>query len=350
MTVLSVTDLRTRFPSSRGLVHAVDGVSFQLGEGETLGVVGESGSGKSVLIRTVMRLVPPYSIVEGEVRFDGRDLRALPERDLRGLLGAQIAMVFQDPATSLNPVIRVGAQITEALRLHLGLSGPAAQTRAVELLTSVGIPAAERRMRTYPHEMSGGMRQRVCIAIAIACSPKLLLADEPTTALDVTVQRQILDLLGTLRERHRMAMVLVSHDLGVVARRTDRIMVMYAGQVVESAPTKVLFSRTRHPYTHALLDSIPRLEHPSHTRLAAIPGRPVDVVAPKAGCRFAPRCRYAQARCLTEDPPLVDDVEAGHAFRCFYPVGTAEGDAALKTNREAGRTAAGRPLDPTEAA
>ena len=342
--LLAVEDLRTWFPTDRGLVHAVDGVSFQLGPGDTLGIVGESGSGKSVLARTIMRLTPPHAWTQGEVTFQGRDLRSLPREDARSLWGRQISMVFQDPSTALNPVVRVGRAIMEVLQLHLGLSGEEARARAVELLRMVGISEPERRLRSYPHELSGGMRQRVCIALAIACSPRLLFADEPTTALDVTIQRQILDLLTSLQANEGMAMVLVSHDLGVVAGRTDRILVMYAGQVVESAPTAALFTQTRHPYTASLLAAIPRLEHPSHTPLTAIRGRPADLIDPKPGCRFAPRCRHAQPRCLHEDPPVSPSEAPGHAFRCFYPAGTVSGEAALIANLQAGRTAAGLDL------
>jgi peptide/nickel transport system ATP-binding protein len=339
--VLRVQGLKTWFPTPRGIVHAVDDVSFRLKRGDTLGVVGESGSGKSVLARTIMRLVPPYAMTQGDITFDGRDLRSLSDEEARKVWGAEMSMVFQDPTTALNPVMRVGTQIIESLELHMGLSRQEARSRALELLTQVGIPEPERRMRNHPHELSGGMRQRVWIAIAIACSPKLLFADEPTTALDVTIQRQVLDLLTSLQRQNDMAMVLITHDLGVLARRASHILVMYGGQVVEAAVTEALFRDTRHPYTASLLGSTPRLEHSSHTRLAAIPGRPVDVIDPKPGCRFAPRCRHAQPRCLTEDPGLVADALPGHRFRCFYPVGTPEGDAALDENLTKGRTAAG---------
>lgn len=341
--LLDVRELSTSFDTSRGIVHAVDGVSFTMARGETLGIVGESGSGKSVLARTIMRLTPPNAHVEGKVTFDGVDLRALDGREAASRWGREISMVFQDPMTSLNPVIRVGKQIGEGLRLHLGLDAAAARARTVDLLHQVGIPGPERRLRSYPHELSGGMRQRVCIAIAIACSPRLLFADEPTTALDVTIQRQILDLLTSLQARNGMAMVLITHDLGVVAGRTDRTMVMYGGRVVETGATATLFSSTRHPYTAALMSSIPRLEYRSHTRLAVIPGRPVDVVDPAPRCRFVSRCAYAQPRCTSEDPPLVAASEPGHAYACFYPVGTPEAKAALEVNIANGQTAAGLP-------
>jgi peptide/nickel transport system ATP-binding protein len=333
--LLDVKELRTWFGTPAGVVHAVDGVSFSLDRGRTLGVVGESGSGKTVLARSIMNLLPRRMVIPagGEVVFDGQDIRGLGVRPMRRLWGRELAMVFQDPMTSLNPVVKIGRQITESLRHHLGMSKGEARATAVALLTSVGLPAPERRMDEYPHQLSGGMRQRVTVAIALACGPKLLIADEPTTALDVTVQRQILDLLQSLQRDRNMAMILVSHDLAVVANRTDEIVVMYAGQVVERAPTRRLFGSMRHPYTEALLGSIPRIENPSHTELQVIPGRPPSPVDLPPGCRFAPRCRYAQARCLQEEPPLVED-EAGHAHRCFFPVGTEAGRAALAANDE----------------
>jgi peptide/nickel transport system ATP-binding protein len=253
-------------------------------------------------------------------------------------------MVFQDPMTSLNPVKRVGRQITDPLRFHLKMNREQANSRALDLLRLVGIPEPERRLRQFPHELSGGMRQRIGIAIALACNPKLLIADEPTTALDVTVQKQILDLLKGLQRELHMAMILITHDLGVVAGRADRIAVMYGGRVAETADTPVLFRNMKHPYTEALLDSIPRIEHASHTRLQAISGRPPDMVNPPPGCRFAPRCLYAQESCTTELPPLVPSNEPGHRFACYFPVGTAEGMAARDRNRQAGHTGAGLDL------
>ncbi|HMG40812.1 MAG TPA: ABC transporter ATP-binding protein [Acidimicrobiales bacterium] len=319
--LLAVEGLRTRFPTERGVVHAVDDVSFDLARGERLGVVGESGSGKSVLARSVMRLLPSAAWSAGSVTFGGRDLMQLSDDQAREIWGSEIAMVFQNPMTSLNPVMRIGRQITESLELHEGLQGAAASDRAVALLRMVGIPEPASRLRSYPHELSGGMRQRVGIAIAIACSPKLLIADEPTTALDVTIQRKILDLLDRLGRELDMALILITHDLGVVAGRTDRLLVMYGGRVVEQGPTAALFRRPRHPYTASLLAAVPRLHQPSHTRLAAIPGRPVDVVDPAPGCRFAPRCARAQARCTEEDPQLAPAPGSpGHAFACFNPV------------------------------
>jgi oligopeptide/dipeptide ABC transporter ATP-binding protein len=297
-----------------------------------LGVVGESGSGKTVLSRSIMGLLPGSNVERsGTVRFSGHDLTTMSLPELREVWGMQVALIFQDPMTALNPVVRVGRQITESLRLRAGLDRKAAYETSVALLRSVGIPAPERRLRAYPHELSGGMRQRVMIAIALACGPKLILADEPTTGLDVTVQAQILDLLATQQRERQMGMILVTHDLGVVANRTDEIAVMYAGRVVEQAPTAELFAHTRMPYTEALLRSIPRLAEASHTRLRAIPGRPPDLAANIQGCRFAPRCPYVQDRCRTEEPPL-RSAGQGHTFRCWYPVGSPEGDAALAQN------------------
>lgn len=344
--LLTVRDLETHFDTPRGRIRAVDGVSLDLDHGRSLGIVGESGSGKSVLSRSIMGLLSPGPGVHrsGRVRFAGRDLHDLDVRALRDVWGDDIAMVFQDPMTSLNPVVRIGRQITESLRHHRHLSGSAARARALQLLEAVGIPEPRQRLRQYPHELSGGMRQRVTIAIALSCDPRLLLADEPTTALDVTVQAQILDLLDEQRRERDMAMVLVTHDLGVAAARTDEIAVMYGGRIVERAPTRTLFRGMRHPYTQALLTSIPRLDTPPHTLLPTIPGRPPDLAAPPSGCRFNPRCRHAQPRCLVEQPPLVGTGEVGHEHACFFPVGTPEGEAALAANEQAGHTAAGTPL------
>jgi oligopeptide/dipeptide ABC transporter ATP-binding protein len=325
--LLEVDDLSTFFATDRGIVHAVDHVSFSLRAGRTLGIVGESGSGKSVLARSIMNLVPSSALrPTGTVHFEGRDLGKLSSREARDIWGNDIAMVFQDPMTSLNPTLRVGRQITESVELHMGLHRRAANARANEFLTHVGIPEANKRARMYPYELSGGMRQRVGIAIALACSPKLLLADEPTTALDVTIERQILDLLSGLQRETGMAMILISHDLGVVAGRTDEIMVMYGGRVIEQGPTKSVFRAMRHPYTAALLASIPRLDQPSHTLLSTIPGRPVDVVDPKPGCRFAPRCPYAQPKCREDDPPIVESAP-GHRYACFFPLDPTSGSA-----------------------
>jgi peptide/nickel transport system ATP-binding protein len=342
--LLVVDDLRTTFATPRGPLQAVDGVSFTLGRGETLGIVGESGSGKSVLVRSVMQLLPRSATSDGDIRFEGRDIRSLRRREARHFWGTEMAMVFQDPMTSLHPMKKVGVMVTESMRYHLGLGATAARERALGLLQQVGIPAPERRLDEYPHQLSGGMRQRIVIAVALACDPKLLVADEPTTALDVTVQKQILDLLGDIQAQRHMAMILITHDLGVVAGRADRIAVMYAGRVVETAPTRTLFAEMRHPYTEALLGSIPRIEYPSHTRLEAIAGRPPDMTAPPVGCRFAPRCRYASERCLTDDPALAPTGTGGHLFACHHPVGTPEGEATLAANEAAGVTPAGLDL------
>jgi peptide/nickel transport system ATP-binding protein len=330
--LLDVVDVRTRFSTPRGTVTAVDGVSFTLGRGRTLGLVGESGCGKSVLSRSIMGLLPPTADRTGEITFAGERLDGLGDDALRGYWGTQMSMVFQDPMTSLNPVMRIGKQITESLEVHTDMDRTQAKETALALLRSVHIPEPDRRLKQYPHELSGGMRQRVVIAVALACGPQLLFADEPTTALDVTVQAQILDLLAEQQRERDMAVVLVSHDLGVVAGRTHDIAVMYAGQIVEQAPTATLFSEVRMPYTEALLRSVPRLENASHTRLAVIGGRPPDLIAPPPGCRFAPRCPYAQARCHSEPPPLVEADTPGHWYRCWYPVGTDAGREALERN------------------
>ena len=319
--LLEVEDLRTSFRTPAGLVRAVDGVSLTLDRGRTLGIVGESGSGKSVLSRSIMGLLPKRNVTrEGTITYDGRRLDAMADGARRDLWGTEMAMVFQDPMTALNPVLKIGNQITEGLRYHLDLDRKTARLNAVALLRSVGIPEPERRLKQYPHELSGGMRQRIMIAVALACGPKLLFADEPTTALDVTVQAQILNLLAGQQRERAMAMILVTHDLGVVAGRADDIAVMYAGQIVEQAPATTLFDNVRMPYTQALLRSIPKLDEPRRTKLQAIPGRPPNLVDPPAGCRFAPRCPYAQDQCRAEAPPLVES-EPGHTYRCWFPVG-----------------------------
>jgi peptide/nickel transport system ATP-binding protein len=325
-------------------VVAVDGVSLRLEAGQTLGVVGESGSGKTVLARSILQLISARNAgIGGRVRLSGRDLVGLSPKAMRSVWGVEAAIVFQDPMTSLNATMRVGDQITESLRYHLDMGRTEARQTAVALLRSVGIPEPESRLRAYPHQLSGGMRQRVTIAIALACGPHLLVADEPTTALDVTIQKQILDLLETQKRERSMGMILITHDLGVVAGRTDRIAVMYAGRVVERGPTRVLFHDRRHPYTEGLLQSIPRISNPGHSRLQVIPGRPPDLVNLPEACAFAPRCRDAQARCLEERPPLVD-VGKGHEHACYFPVGTPEGGEALARNLAAGETAAGLPV------
>jgi peptide/nickel transport system ATP-binding protein len=323
--LLDVRDVATHFRSPRGVVRAVDGVSFSLERGRCLGIVGESGSGKSVLSRSIMGLLPSTAERSGTVVFEGKDISALDAEGYRELWGTEMAMVFQDPMTALNPVMKVGNQITESLRYHLDMDKGEAKETAVALLKAVRIPEAEQRFSAYPHEMSGGMRQRVVIAIALACGPKLLFADEPTTALDVTVQAQILDLLAEQQRERYMAMILVTHDLGVVASRAQEIAVMYAGRVVERAPTHALFADMQMPYTEALLAAIPKLGDPSHTRLAAIGGRAPDLVNPPAGCPFSPRCPYARERCHVETPTLQENPNTpGHVFACFYPVSSPE--------------------------
>lgn len=324
--LLEVDDLRTVFHTARGDVAAVDGVSLRLHAGETLGIVGESGSGKSVLGRTIMGLVSssPTTTVSGTVRLDGRDVHALSARERRRLWGPKVAMVFQDPMTSLNPVKKIGVHLTEPLRLHRGLSRKEAREEAADLLRQVGIPEPTRRLGQYPHELSGGMRQRVVIAMALSCNPELLIADEPTTALDVTVQKQILDLLARLSAERHMAVVLVSHDLGAVVGRTDRVAVMYAGRIAETDRTTEVFTHPLHPYSEALLASIPRLDAPPHTWLRAIEGRPPNMAAPPPGCRFAPRCPRAQEQCRIELPalhdPRPDPTGAPHLVACHIPL------------------------------
>ncbi len=319
--LLRVEDLKVSFATSRGQLRAVQGVSLTLDQGKTLGIVGESGSGKTVLSRAIMGLLPLSSTTQsGSVVYNGQEILNAPPATLRKLWSTQIAMVFQDPMTSLNPVQRIGNQITEPLKIHLNLPKSEAKETALSLLMQVGIPSPVERYENYPAQLSGGMRQRVMIAIALACAPRLLMADEPTTGLDVTVQAQILDLLSQLQHERDMSMILVTHDLGVVATRTDEIIVMYAGNVVEKAPTNVLFKSMAMPYTEALLNSTPRLTNPSHTRLTAIEGRPPDLLHPPVGCPFAPRCPYVQDKCRAEKPPLVE-AEPGHSYACWFPLG-----------------------------
>ena len=335
--ILVVTDLKTQFAVPAGSVKAVDGVSFSLGRGRTLGVVGESGSGKTVLSRSIMGLnVASNATTTGSVLYDGQELVGRTPKQMKRLWGDDMAMVFQDPMTTLNPVVKVGRQLTEHMRLHLDISKTEARTRAVELLRSVRIPEPDARFENYPHQMSGGMRQRVCIAMALACSPDLLFADEPTTALDVTVQHQILNLLAQQQRERHMTMILVTHDLGVVAGRADEIAVMYAGRIVEKAPTADLFANMRHPYTQALMWSIPKTSQPKHTRLNAIAGRPPDLINPPSGCKFSPRCPYVQDRCREEEPQLTAAVQNGHDYRCHFPVGTKANEEAFQANLAAG--------------
>jgi len=325
-SLLEIRNLTTRFYTHQGVVHAVNGVSYRLEAGDILGIVGESGSGKSVSMLSLLRLIPdpPGKIVAGEVIFYGRDLLKLSEAEMQRVRGAEIAMIFQDPMTSLNPTLSIGYQITEALRLHQGMDRAQARARAAELLTTVGIPKAAERLDDYPHQFSGGMRQRAMIAMALSCNPLLLIADEPTTALDVTIQAQIVDLVKRLQEQMEMAVVWITHDLGVVARLAQRVMVtfvslsrtMYAGYVVEDAPVDDLFAAPRHPYTLGLLGSLPRLDLAAQVELFSIPGQPPDLVALPPGCPFAPRCGYATNRCQAENPVLAA-VGARHTVACW---------------------------------
>ena len=329
--LLEIEDLQVDFPTQGAVMHAVDGVSLALDEGEVLGVVGESGSGKSVTMLALMGLVGfPGEVRAKAMRFAGRELQGLTPRARRRIVGKEVAMIFQDPTTSLNPCFTVGFQLAETLRLHLGLDARAARARSVELLEQVGIPAAARRLGDYPHQMSGGMNQRVMIAMAIACNPRLLIADEPTTALDVTIQAQILELLRSLQRERGMALVLITHSMGVVAEMAQRVAVMYAGQVVEEAPVAELFARPKHPYTQGLIRSIPRVDLAAEhkTRLEAIPGTVPKLIEPAPGCRFASRCKYVMPECTAATPPLYD-VGPGHRAACVLvaPRRTPQGPA-----------------------
>ena len=318
--LLSVDDLRVQFWTRRGTVHAVNGISFDIAPGETLGIVGESGCGKSVTSLALLGILPRAGkITSGSATFGDRDLFQLSERELRRIRGRDIAMIFQDPMTSLNPVLTIGRQIREAIETHLDLSRSQANARVVELLDQVGIPSPEIRLRDYPHQFSGGMRQRAMIAMALACEPKLLIADEPTTALDVTIQAQILNLLRELVAEENAALILITHDLGVVAGMCERVHVMYAGMFMETGSARQLFAKPRHPYTLGLLQSIPRLDATRKTRLQPIPGNPRDMLGPPAACPFQPRCRYEVEASSQEVPPL-EQIEPGHKVACFNPV------------------------------
>ena len=322
-TVLEVKDLRTEFRMRHATVVAVDGVSFEVAEGECVGIVGESGCGKSTTGFSIMRLLPANGhVTGGTVNLLGRDLAPLDERQMRKVRGDEVALIPQDPLTSLNPTMTIGRQITEGLRLHRDVDKHQAHQRALEVLRMVEMPRPDERLDQYPHELSGGLRQRVMIAMALVCEPKLLIADEPTTALDVTIQAQILDLIDELRERLRMAVLLITHDMGVIAGRTDRVVVMYAGKVAEQADTADLFTRMRHPYSEALLASVPKIDQDPDELLRSIPGLPPDLSKPHANCRFSPRCQFATEQCRVDEPPLVDaDGSAGvHRFACFHPV------------------------------
>ncbi len=319
--LLEVRDLQTHFHTQDGVVKAVDRVSFFVDRGETLGIVGESGCGKSVTSLSIMRLIPspPGKIAGGQILFDGEDLLQQSEERMRQIRGNRIAMIFQDPMTSLNPVLTIGRQITESLELHLKLSRREAQKRAAELLDMVGIPSASKRLDNYPHQFSGGMRQRVMIAMALSCNPELLIADEPTTALDVTIQAQILELINRLKEELDTAVIIITHDLGVVAGMTDRVTVMYAGRVVEEGPTREIFENPRMPYTIGLLRSIPRLDEARRRKLNPIRGLPPNLIDLPPICAFSPRCDFAQERCITTRPEL-RPVGAGHAAACHFDI------------------------------
>ncbi|HEV8471783.1 MAG TPA: ABC transporter ATP-binding protein [Methylomirabilota bacterium] len=317
--LLDVVDLQTQFVTRGGVVRAVDGVSWDVAEGETVALVGESGCGKSVSALSIMRLVAPPAgqIVGGRIMFKGRDLLGLDEEQMRRVRGREIAMIFQEPMTSLNPVLTIGRQLTEGLETHLALSQPAARSRAIELMGMVGIPDPARRLGQYPHQFSGGMRQRMMIAMALACEPSLVLADEPTTALDVTIQAQILELMRSLARRLGVAMLMITHNLGVVARYADRVNVMYAGKIIERGTARELYSNPRHPYTLGLLRSVPRLDEPRRARLDPIEGQPPDLARLPAGCAFAPRCGFRIERCLVDVPPLRPIGQAGHVSACW---------------------------------
>lgn len=319
--LLEVHNLETKFFTQDGVVKAVDGVSFYVNRGETLGIVGESGCGKSVTSLSIMRLIPnpPGKITNGQILFDGEDLLHMGEEEMRQIRGNRIAMIFQDPMTSLNPVLTVGRQITEALELHMKLSKKEALNRAAELLDMVGIPSASKRLDNYPHQFSGGMRQRVMIAMALSCNPELLIADEPTTALDVTIQAQILELINRLKEELDTAVIIITHDLGVVAGMTDRVTVMYAGKVVEEGPTKEIFANPRMPYTIGLLRSIPRLDEGRGRQLTPIRGLPPSLIDLPQICPFSPRCDYVQDVCLTQTPPL-RSVAPDHRAACLFDI------------------------------
>jgi dipeptide transport system ATP-binding protein len=322
MALLEINNLSVRFPSHQAVMHAVDGVSFSIEAGEVLGIVGESGSGKSVTMMALMGLVGyPGEVRADAMRFDGHDLLKLSERERRKIIGKDLAMIFQDPTTSLNPCFTVGFQLAETLKLHLGMTRSQARNRSIELLEQVGIPAPQSRLDLYPHQFSGGMAQRVMIAMAIACNPKLLIADEPTTALDVTIQAQILDLLRSLQKERGMALVLITHNMGVVSEMAQRVAVMYAGQLMEERPAQELFATPRHPYTEALMASMP--ERSSGTGpLATIPGMVPGLYDRPSGCLFAPRCSYKQAACAQR--PALEKMEYG-AVRCFFPLNVETG-------------------------
>jgi oligopeptide/dipeptide ABC transporter ATP-binding protein len=319
--LLEIDDLRVDFGQGHTIVRAVDGLSYTLERAHTLAVIGESGAGKTVGARAIMGLLPPSATVGGSIRFEGTELVGMPEPDLRRYRGRAIAMVFQDPTRSLNPTMRIGQQITEAVRMHREVARVAAEERALELMELVRLPAVRERFRQYPHQLSGGMRQRVMIAIALASDPKLLIADEATSALDVTTQAQIMELLRDLQQGLGMAVIMISHDLGLAASFADEVLVMYAGRAVEQAPTRTLFARVRMQYTRALLEAIPRLENPAHAPLEAVPGQPPDLAGQQRGCPFAPRCPAASDKCRQTAPPFAEQ-EPDHRWACWHPCGT----------------------------
>lgn len=329
MSLLEVRELRTHFHTDDGVVRAVNGVSFAVSEGETLGIVGESGCGKTVTALSILRLIPqpPGEIVGGEALFQGRDLLSVGHQELCEIRGNKIGMVFQDPMSSLNPVLTIGEQISETLELHLGLDSNDTRQRAIELLQVVGIPRAEERIDDYPHQFSGGMRQRAMMAMALSCNPYLLIADEPTTALDVTIQAQIIDLVKRLKREIGLAIMWITHDLGIIAGLADRVLVMYAGRIVESADVKDLYRDPRHPYTLGLLASVPRLDQAGRKALTPIEGAPPDLIHMPAGCPFHPRCSYATARCSQTTPDL-RKVGGGHTVACWVDVPRASTVAA----------------------
>jgi oligopeptide/dipeptide ABC transporter ATP-binding protein len=319
--VLEIEDLRTHIRLTRTTVRAVDGVSLHIAPGETLGLVGESGCGKSITGMSIMKLLPSGgNIVSGSIKLNGRDVVPLAEKEMRDIRGNEVAVIFQDPMTSLNPTMTIGDQIGEVLHIHRETSDDENRERCAEVLGLVGMPRPKERLNDYPHQLSGGLRQRVMIAMALVCDPKLLIADEPTTALDVTIQAQILDLLDDLRRRLHMAVLLITHDMGVIAGRADRVAVMYAGKIVEQAETRTLFKGMRHRYTQALVEAIPRLDQDAAAGLYSIPGLPPDLTAPPPACRFAARCRFDTAICHTEEPVLIEH-EPGHLYACHHPAG-----------------------------
>ncbi len=328
--LLEVRDLHTEFRTGAGVVPAVDGISYTVERGETVAIVGESGSGKTASALSILRLIPdpPGRITEGQIIFNDRDLLRLSEEEIREVRGSDIGMIFQEPMTSLNPVLTIGRQITETLEQHRGADRAAAHERAVELLGLVGIADPERRLKQYPHQLSGGMRQRIMIAIALACDPKLIIADEPTTALDVTIQAQILELMKNLTRRLDVALIIITHNLGVVARYANRVNVMYAGRIIESGSSADIYHNPRHPYTIALLHSVPRLDRPRQARLDPVEGQPPDLIKLDAGCSFRPRCRFALNLCARGRPPLDLAGEAGHLAACFRSAELATGTAA----------------------